>query len=145
MIPGDIAKNSNSAGVVTESASDRRSRDGFEIGLKIALAGMAAQYRAFPDSLSIDDMAGHAGADMLNASTFALAIALLDAGMTPAETTEITDALDDAAASICGDFARMTDDLVVEHWPAIKRVGYALVERDVLDQYELDALISDSG
>jgi hypothetical protein len=57
---------------------------------------------------------------MLNASTLALAIALLDAGMMPAETTEITEALDDAAAFICGDFARKTDDLVVEHWPAIK-------------------------
>jgi hypothetical protein len=120
---------------------------GHEIDAKIALAGPLAQMISRPNR---NDRAAHAveshEEDFACATNAAASIVLLLAGESLPESGERRITLSGAAAdSYDATFKRLkreAEALLLEHWPAVKRVAKALFVRDRLDQMEVERLIA---
>jgi hypothetical protein len=110
---------------------------------KVALAGPIAQQRAHPGS-SRGDVA-----DVANARNAALCMTLLLRGEPlprPGTRVEVKvdSAVVDAAEATLKRLRHETEALLIEHWPAVDRVAQCLLNRNLLDQAELDRLIDNS-
>jgi hypothetical protein len=115
----------------------------YESGAKVALAGLAAQSRAYPDTVptGIVETEG----DIATAQRLARTIVWIGAGnpLPDNDQTEVVlgTLLSDAQA-LYDRLVREAIALVDEHWPAIERVATALERHDRIDQTELDRLIA---
>lgn len=115
---------------------------GFEKDIKIKLAGSLAQKIARRGTAGRED-------DLAQAKNMALSIAMLRAGLelpppgVRATVTVDTSILDEAQ-TILNTLREETKALLTENWPAVERVAQALMERDLLDQDDLDRLINDA-
>lgn len=114
---------------------------GFEKDIKIMLAGSFAQQIARRGS------AGHAD-DLAQAKNMSLSIAMLRAGEElPPSGVKATIAIDtsilDESKILLKTLCEETRALLAENWPAVERVAQALMTRDILDQDDLDRLITD--
>jgi hypothetical protein len=143
---------SNSAAAPSQSAfwaardSDVSARiAGSEIDGKIALAGPCAQHRYEPVKnirrLTATDWAG----DFENARSYACRVVLLkegiDSGGDSIGVSLNERQLDELNRSVDQWWEGATA-LVEKHWPAIERVAEALLDRPLLDERALDALIA---
>jgi hypothetical protein len=113
----------------------------------VALAGFAAQRRAYPeltptfDVIFVDD----GNDDMLNIRSAIYKIICLTAGKQFPEGNAQVEMDEAMQKNIRAVFVRLENETaarVAEHWPAIKRVAKHLESHDSTDQAEVDRLIS---
>ena len=125
---------------------------GYEIDAKIALAGPLAQLLSRPNRNDRAALAAKSHEDdFAQAKNAAVWITLLMTGeslpeLAPGEHGEISlnAATLDNSKVILERLQQETKAILVEHWPAVKRVAKALCERSHLGQAELDRIASDT-
>jgi hypothetical protein len=145
-----LTEGSSAVALSSSAAWDAREDDApsqiaaHEKDAEVALAGPLAQFRYRPFK-SRD----HWADDLQNASSATGWMVMLEEGCAPVDNApgRVVGTLNPdqnaKAFELLKRVRSQSDALVAEHWPAIERVAQALLQRPLLDEAELDALIAD--
>ena len=134
-------------GVEAESQMSKTnglSTEAVEIDIKVALAGIAAQRRAFPDS--VGDKDGEEDWGIIQDGVARIVYIMNGLTLPDDEAAFVlSDEMCDIADRIYKQLTAETDILVTKCWPAIERVAEAIMQYPhTLNQSEIDALMAPS-
>jgi len=126
------------------SKTNGLSTEAAEIDIKVALAGIAAQRRAFPDS--VGDKDGEEDWGIIQDGVARIVYIMNGLTLPDDEVAFVlSDEMCDIADRIYKQLTAETDILVTQCWPVIERVAEAMMQYPhTLNQNEIDALMAPS-